>query len=62
MSGCVAAVTPFLNNIDQVNGWNVDTDSPEKILMVQVTDHRIGTLVIKAVGQAAYQADYKPRP
>ncbi|WP_019990939.1 heavy-metal-associated domain-containing protein [Rudanella lutea] len=61
-SGCVAAVTPFLNDIEQVDGWNVDTDSPEKILTVQTTDNRIGEVVQKAVERAGYKAEPMPRP
>ncbi|RIV17436.1 copper chaperone [Fibrisoma montanum] len=61
-SGCVAAVTPFLNDIEQVDGWNVDTDSPDKILTVQTTDNRIGAEVRKAVERAGYKAEPMPRP
>lgn len=61
-SGCVAAVTPFLNDIEQVDGWNVDTDSPEKILTVQTTDNRVGEEVSKAVERAGYKAEPIPRP
>jgi copper chaperone CopZ len=61
-SGCVAAVTPFLNDIEQLDGWNVDTDSPEKILTVQTTDTRIGKEVQNAVERAGYKAEPIPRP
>lgn len=61
-SGCVATVTPFLNDIEQVDGWNVDTDSPDKILTVQTTDNRIGEEVRKAVQRAGYKAEPMPRP
>lgn len=61
-SGCVAAVTPFLNDIEQVDGWNVDTNSTDKILTVQTTDNRIGDEVRKAVEQAGYKAELMPRP
>jgi copper chaperone len=32
--GCVATVTPFLNNVEGVDKWNVDTTAPDKILTV----------------------------
>lgn len=61
-SGCVAAVTPFLNDIEQVDGWNVDTHSPEKILTVQTTDNRIGQQIQQAVERAGYKAEPMARP
>lgn len=60
--GCVAAVTPFLNAIEQVDGWNVDTGNPDKILTVQTTDNRVAEAVRKAVEQAGYKAEPMPRP
>lgn len=63
--GCIAAVTPYLNAIEQLDGWNVDTANPNKILTVQTTtrrpgDNRIGEEVRKAVEQAGYKADPMP--
>lgn len=34
-SGCVAKVTPVLNQNADVKEWNVNTDDPNKILTVQ---------------------------
>jgi copper chaperone CopZ len=31
---CVKTVTPFLNEIEGVKNWEVDTNSPDKILTV----------------------------
>lgn len=61
-AGCIAAVTPFLNDIEQLDGWNVDTANPDKILSVRTTarrpgDNRIGEEVWKAVEQAGYRAE-----
>lgn len=61
-SGCIATVTPFLNEIDQLDGWNVDTNSPDKILTVQTTDTRVGDDVKKAVERAGYKAEPIARP
>ncbi len=60
--GCVAAVTPFLNDIEQLDGWNVDTANPDKILTVQTTDNRIGEVVKKAIEKAGYKAEPIARP
>jgi copper chaperone CopZ len=35
--GCISAVTPFLNNLEGVDHWEVDTDNKDKILTVQST-------------------------
>ena len=37
-SGCVAKVTPLLNENPGVNDWKVDTDNPDKILIVQTAN------------------------
>lgn len=34
--GCVAAVTPHLNNAEGIKSWNVDTNNPDKVLTVEV--------------------------
>ncbi|QJW89917.1 heavy-metal-associated domain-containing protein [Spirosoma taeanense] len=56
-SNCVATVTPYLNDIEQVDGWNVNTDSPDKLLTVQTTDNRIADVVKQAVEKAGYKAE-----
>ena len=33
--GCVAAVKPILDNIDNLDSWQVDTSSKEKTLTLQ---------------------------
>lgn len=53
----VAAVTLNLNNIEQVDGWNIDTAAPDKLLTVQTTDNRIANLVEKAIQEAGYEAE-----
>ena len=54
-SGCVAAVTPFLNEDVGEAKWNVDTNDPSKVLTVTgESDH---DKVIKAVQKAGYKAE-----
>ncbi len=36
--GCIAAVTPFLQTLDSVQSWHVDTDNPQKILTITGID------------------------
>lgn len=35
---CVKSVTPFLNELDNVDTWKVDTENPDKMLEVQLDD------------------------
>ncbi|WP_080241637.1 hypothetical protein [Spirosoma rigui] len=57
----VAAVTLDLNTIEQLDGWIVDTASPDRLLTVQTTDNRIAELVKQAVAKAGYEAELVPR-
>ena len=47
---CVATVTPFLNEDNAVENWNVDLQSPERILKVETskTPQEIADLMKKA--------------
>lgn len=49
--GCVAKVTPVLNNNPEVQQWQVDTNNPNKVLTVQsetLQEEDIKALVQKA--------------
>jgi len=50
-SGCVAKVTPFLNETKGIKQWNVDTNNPSKVLTVEsdeLTEQDIEHVVTKA--------------
>lgn len=50
-SGCVAQVTPHLNEADQIKEWNVDTSNPNKVLTVEtenMDEQQVRQLVAKA--------------
>jgi len=51
---CIKSVTPFLNDVDNVDAWKVDTDNPAKILEVQLDDNDSQT-VIDAVTNAGFK-------
>lgn len=55
--GCVAAVTPFLNGIQGIRDWTVDTADTEKILTVTVDG-----LAIDQVQEIIANAGYKAQP
>ncbi|PQJ09368.1 hypothetical protein CJD36_019160 [Flavipsychrobacter stenotrophus] len=52
--GCIKAVTPHLEKIQEINSWNVDTSNPDKILTV-ITD----TISVEKVKQAVQFAGFK---
>jgi len=35
---CVRSVTNFLNDVESIHSWHVDTDSPDKVLTVEGTN------------------------
>ena len=52
--GCIATVTPFLNQSAGEGNWQVDTQNPDKILTVQANG-----VTAEAVKAAVTQAGYK---
>lgn len=54
MSGCVAKVTPFLNEAVGESNWQVDYNNPDKILTVE--DEKDSAKVIEAIEKAGYKA------
>lgn len=56
-SGCVATVTPGLNEAVGVNNWEVDLQSPEKILTVNTTDKEKEKEVIQKLQEVGYKAE-----
>lgn len=56
--GCLAKVTPFLNNEEGIEKWEVDINNPEKTLTVEVCE--IGAdKVIEAVEKAGFKIEEK---
>jgi copper chaperone len=55
-SGCVAKVTPGLNETAGENNWNVDLESPEKILTIS-GDSVDKEKISKALEKAGYHAE-----
>ena len=54
--GCIAAVTPHLNETVGENNWQVDINNPNKILTVK-NDGISEAEVLKAVQKAGYKAE-----
>ena len=55
-SGCVAKVTPSLNETIGENNWQVDTQNPNKILTVSGTEVNKNE-VIRAIQKAGFKAE-----
>ena len=54
--GCIETVTPFLNDVDQIKSWEVDTKTPEKILTVEF-DGTNDAIIIEKVQQAGFKIE-----
>ena len=56
---CIKSVTPFLNKLDNVELWKVDTENPDKILEVTIDDEDV-TSIINEVKKAGYKIELIP--
>jgi copper chaperone len=54
--GCIATVTPFLNQVKGIEKWSVDTSNPMKILTVE-TENLQPEVIIETLKKAGYKAD-----
>jgi copper chaperone len=52
--GCIQTVKPFLDGLKEINNWQVDLGSPDRILSVDgdIAEDK----VIQAIQAAGYQA------
>ena len=54
--GCVATVTPHLNQVKSILKWSVDTTNPMKILTVE-TSELDPDVIVETLKSAGYKAD-----
>ena len=54
--GCIQKVTPFLSKIKEIEEWNVDLASPDRILSIEGTEIAPAA-VISSLNQAGYKAE-----
>ena len=54
-SGCVAKVTPFLNEALGEGNWQVDYNNPAKVLTV--VGEKDSAKIVQAVEKAGYKAE-----
>jgi copper chaperone len=43
-NGCVNAIKPFMDSVEEISSWNVDLDSSEKIIEVNTNNQNISDL------------------
>lgn len=55
-SGCIATVTTALNELKDIQRWEVDTANPDKILTVETENNLTAVQVIDALKQKGYNA------
>lgn len=55
--GCIASVTPHLNNLLGVEKWEVDTQNPDKVLTVQTDSGLDSQKVIDTLKGVGYNAE-----
>jgi copper chaperone len=53
---CIKSVTPFLNELDNVDAWKVDAEKPDKILTVEIDDENVSS-VLNAVKKAGFNIE-----
>lgn len=53
---CVRTVTPFLNELEGVKSWKVDTENPDKILTVEV-ENVSPELIIETIEDLGFDAE-----
>ena len=53
--GCIAKVTPSLNNAEGISKWEVDTANPQKVLTVETANLSEADIItlLKNVGYTA---------
>ncbi|MEO6902159.1 MAG: heavy-metal-associated domain-containing protein [Bacteroidia bacterium] len=54
--GCIKSVTPFLNELENIDTWKVDTANPDKILEVELEDNNKES-IIDAVKKAGFEIE-----
>ena len=56
-SGCIAKVTPSLNEVAGEDNWEVDLQSADKILTVSTEQTGDGKKIREAIEKAGYKAE-----
>jgi len=52
-SGCVSAITPGLESLEEIEKWSVDLESPDKVLKVEASED-VSEKVMDSVKKTGY--------
>ncbi len=52
--GCIAKVTPFLNQVEEIEEWRVDTNNPDKILTISGEELSCD-LIVETIEKAGFK-------
>lgn len=55
--GCIATVTPQLNNLSEVQKWEVDIENPDKILTIESKGDLDEQDVVDTLAKVGYKAE-----
>ncbi len=55
--GCIATVTPALNELKDIQHWEVDTANPDKILTIKADENLTAGQIIDTLKQKGYKAE-----
>ena len=55
-NSCIKSVTPFLNELDNIDRWKVDTENPDKILEIELEDDN-KEIIIETVKKAGFEIE-----
>jgi len=58
-NACIKSVSPFLNELDNIDLWKVDIENPDKILELTLEDDN-ESVVVEAVQKAGYEIERLP--
>ncbi|WP_341227395.1 heavy-metal-associated domain-containing protein [uncultured Arcticibacterium sp.] len=53
---CIKTVTPFLNQLDEVDQWKVDTENPYKILTIE-GDDITSEVIVNTLEKAGFKGE-----
>lgn len=54
--GCIATITPHMNEVKGIVNWSVDTANPQKILTVETPDLQ-PEVIVETLKKAGYKAE-----
>jgi copper chaperone len=56
-SGYITTVTPALNELKEIQQWEVDTADPNKILTIKADDNLTAAQIVDVLKQKGYKAE-----